>query len=224
MRAEQAGLGATKLAILRETALSGSTWSKLLKSTGVSEKVLSGHLRDLRELALLSRSDSGYVVTNKGREVLRELTFVEDLRKQKLVRKLLVRQQVASLTDPITLESLKVKLSGHEPLSRSRYQALAFVEAVDVTSDRELDSDISIKVYDNALKMAAAALGTEKTATLTVTIDLDRGFALAEKRLEDEIKSQRDETKRKKLEAILQHFKERRDANVEETRKRFLSA
>jgi hypothetical protein len=72
--------------------------------------------------------------------------------------------------------------------------------------------------------MAPAALGTEKTATLSITIDLDRGFALAEKRLEDEIKNQRDETKRKKLEAILHHFKERRDANVEEMRKRFLSA
>ena len=198
-------------------------FTKLKQDLNLSDAGLAKNLRRLQSNELIISDERGYSLTEKGRELLKQLNLGEEMRKQKLVKKLLGRQELASYTDPITFESLRVRLSGLEPLSRSRYQAVAFVEAVDVTSDRVLDSDTSIKVYDNALRMAAAALGTEKTAKLTVTVDLDRGFELAEKQLENRIRNETDEAKRKKLEAILRQFKERRDANMDQMRKRFFS-
>jgi DNA-binding Lrp family transcriptional regulator len=223
MSTKGVSIGVTKLRILRESAVSESRWSKLVKSTGVSEKVLSEHLRDLQKAGLLTRSTTGYIATGKGLEVLKEVTFAEDMRKQKLAKKLLIGQKLASPKDPFTFESLGVLLFDHEPLSRTRYQAQSVIEALDVTSDRELDADTRFRVYAAAVRMVAAALASERRAKLTVTIDLEKGFDIVEKQLEEEINRERNDTKRKKLEAIHQQFRERRDANIEETRKRFLS-
>lgn len=65
-------LGATKLTILRQSSLSKTTWSMLLKATDVSEKVLSQHLRDLQTKQLLVKSEKTYVTTDRGRAALEE--------------------------------------------------------------------------------------------------------------------------------------------------------
>lgn len=223
MRAE-ASLGATKLTILRESAVSESTWSKLVKSTGVSEKVLSEHLRDLRGKGLLVRSETGYIVTNKGREALKELTFAEEMRKQKLVQRLLVVQKVVKKSDMLRFESVPALLGlSEKPLSLTRYEAIAVIEALEVRCDLDLDPYATVKAYEKALKLLGAAMesGT-KSARLTVSLDLESGFAIAEKQLEREIEAEQDRHRREKLENILQQLKEERDSLMEDARKRFL--
>jgi DNA-binding HxlR family transcriptional regulator len=103
MRRQQANLGATKLTILRECALSESTWSKLLKSTGVSEKVLAGHLRDLRERGLLVRRATGYLATDKGKEVTRELQIRLSAEKWKLLEEWRKRGIARTYAELVTL-------------------------------------------------------------------------------------------------------------------------
>jgi predicted transcriptional regulator len=197
----------------------------LLRSTGVSEKVLSEHLRDLQQKGLLVRSDNGYIATGKGKEVLNQLTFVEHMRKQRLMQKLLIDQKVAKKTDVLTFESVPVLLKlSQKPLTVTRYEALAVIEALEVTCDRDLDPNATMKAYKKALKLLGAAMGPgTKSARLTASLDLQRGFAIVQKQLEEEVEAAQDRKKRKKLEIILHQFKEQGDSLMEDVRKRFLS-
>ena len=218
-------LGATKLTILRQSSVSESTWSKLLRSTAVSEKVLSEHLRDLQDKGLLVKSEQGYAATDKGREVLKELIFAEEMRKQRLTHKLLVVQKLVKKSDILAFESLPVLLKlSQKPLTVTRYEALAVIEALEVTSDRDLDPRATLKAYENALKLLSAAVGPGVTsATLTASLDLAKGFAIAEEQLNADIEAEQDRHKKRKLEIILQQFREQKDSLVEDARKRFLS-
>ena len=196
----------------------------MLKSTAVSEKVLSQHLRDLQEKGLLSRCDAGYVTTEKGRDVLREHTFADQMRKQKLLKKLLVLQHVTRPSDLLGFESLPALLKiSEKPLSLTRYEALALIEALEVTADRELDAQTAMKVYGDALRLLGAVLEPRsKSARLTMTLDLEQGFAAVEKQLGKEVEAEKDLQRRKKLETILHHFREERDSLADDLRRRFL--
>jgi biotin operon repressor len=198
-------------------------FSKLRQELGVTDAGLAKNLRRLRSYGLVVSEEGGYSLTEKGRDVMIQIRLAEEMQKQRLTKKLLIGQKLASVKDPFTFESLNVLLFHHEPLSRTRYEARAVIEALDVTSDRELDTDARFKVYAAALRMVGAALGSERGTKLTVSIDLDKGFDIVEKQLEEEINGERNRKKRNKLEAIYQQLKERRDACIEETRKRFLS-
>ncbi len=199
-------------------------FTELRKQLSLSDAGLAKNLRRLQSNGLVASGERGYSLTDKGAEITKQLSLAEEMRKQKLAKKLLIGQKLASPKDPFTFESLNVLLSGHEPLSRTRYEARAVIEALDVTSDRELDTNTGVRVYAAALRMVAAALASERRAKLTVTIDLDKGFDIVEKQLEEEINGEKNDTKRKKLEAIHRQLRERRDANIEETQKRFLSS
>jgi predicted transcriptional regulator len=225
MSTKGVSLGATKLTILRESCMSQSTWSKLVRSTGVSEKVLSEHLRDLQQKGFLVRSDNGYIATDKGREVLKELIFAEEMRKQRLMHRLLVVQKLVKKSDMLRFESIPVLLKlSQKPLTVTRYEALAVIEALEVRCDRDLHPAATMKAYENALKFLSAGLGQGvKSATLTASLDLAKGFAIAEEQLKADIEAEQDLHKKQKLEIILQQFKEQRESLMEDARKRFLS-
>jgi len=81
-----------------------------------------------------------------------------------------------------------------------------------------------LKAYENALKLLSAAVGPGVTsATLTASLDLAKGFAIAEEQLNADIEAEQDRHKKRKLEIILQQFREQKDSLVEDARKRFLS-
>jgi len=225
MSTKGVSIGATKLTILRESAMSQCTWSKLVRSTGVSEKVLSEHLRDLQEKGLLVRSDKGYIATDKGREVLKELIFAEEMRKQRLMHRLLVVQKLVKKSDLLRFESIPVLLKlSQKPLTVTRYEALAVIEALEVRCDRDLDPAATVKAYEYALKFLSAAMGPRtKSARLTASLDLEKGFAIAEEQLKADIEGEQDHHKKEKLQTILQQFKEQGDSLMEDARKRFLS-
>lgn len=198
-------------------------FTKLREEVHLTDAGLAKDLRRLQSNGLVVTDDKGYTLTQKGREVMKQTSLAEEMRKQKLARKLVIGQKLASVKDPFTFESLNALLFDHEPLSRTRYEAQAVTEALEVTCDRELDTDTDVRVYAAALKMIRAALGSERSAKFTVTIDLNKGFDIVERQLQEEINAERNDTKRKKLEAIRHQLKERRDASIEDTQKRFLS-
>jgi hypothetical protein len=110
--------------------------------------------------------------------------IAEEMLKQKFLRKLLVMQEVVHPRDLLSFESIKVLLS-QKPLTTTRYEALALLEGLEVTSDRELDSSTALKVYVNALRLLGAAMESGKpSAKLAVTLDLSKGIRSSRKTTE----------------------------------------
>jgi len=197
-------------------------FSDLKRQVGLSDAGLWKNLLKLESAGFLEKSQNRYVTTEKGREAVRGSILAEEVRKQKLVKSLLVLQQVVRPTEVFSFESLRI-LFKQKPLTLTRYEALAVIEGLQVTSDSELDSTSSIKVYANILRILGATIERGKaSSSLTVCLDLNKGFDLAERRLEREIEEEWDKARRKKLQTILTHIRNGRDALIRDVQKRFL--
>jgi hypothetical protein len=197
-------------------------FSDLKRRVGLSDAGLAKALRRLASLGLLAHDPNGYIATQEGRRLVRELTVAEEIRKQKLVQRLLVLQQMVRPSEIPAFESLRA-LFKQKPLTLTKYEALAVAEALEVTADRELDPDEALKLYANAINMVGAAISPARTSCrFVVTLDLNRGFDLVEKRLARELEDECNPDKRKKLEGILKQIRTQRPALLRDVHKRFL--
>ena len=197
-------------------------FSDLKRQIGYSDAGLSKALRRLISLDLLVPHQDRYVATEKGRQLVRKLTVAEEIRKQKLVQRLLVLQQMVRPSEILAFESLRA-LFKQKPLTLTKYEALAVAEALEVTADRELDPDEALKLYASAINPTGTAISPARgSCRFVVSLDLNRGFDLVEKRLGRELEDEWNPDKRKKLEGILKQIRTQRPALIRDVHKRFL--
>jgi hypothetical protein len=185
----------------------------------------SGLAKDLKRLVkgeMLSRGPNGYQTTEKGREAVRKLTLTDEMQKQRLVKKLLVLQQLVRPSEILGFESLKTLLK-QETLTLSRYEAFAVAEALEVSSNRQLEPSTAVEVYANAINLIGAAIEPGgSSCRVMITLDLNRGLDLVERRLENELQDEWDPERRRKLEAFVTQIRTRRPAVLQDIHKRFL--
>jgi hypothetical protein len=122
----------------------------------------------------------------------------------------------------LAFESLRA-LFKQKALTLTRYEALAVAEALEVTTDCELDPNEAVRIYASAINAAGAVTGPAKASCrFVITMNLNRGFNLVEKRLGRELEDECSPEKRKKLEGILKQIRTQRPALIRDVHKRFL--
>ena len=197
-------------------------FSDLKRQLSITSAGLAGNLQRLESGGLLARTENGYLLTDKGKEFLRGLTLAEEMRKQKLVKRLLILQELVHPREILSFGSLRALVS-QEPLTPERYEALSVTEALEVTSDQEFDPNAIVKVYANTLKLLRNIITPDKPAArLSIAFDLRKGFDLARQQLEKELKEEKDENKKRKLQKILNKMEGQRDNMIKDAVKRFV--
>lgn|GEM_PF-5181726 len=197
-------------------------YSDLKRKLAISDTGLAKALHQLTLSGFIAHERYRYVATQEGRDLVKEMTLTEEIRKQKLVQRLLVLQQLVRPNEILAFESLRALLK-QKDLTLTRYEALAVAEALEVTTDRELKPNEALKIYANAISTAGIITTPAKASCrFVVTMNLSRGFSLVEKRLMRELEDEYNPRKRKKLEEILEQVRTQRPALIRDAHKRFL--
>lgn len=213
-------------------------FSDIVHAVNISESGLAKSLDGLIRTGLVTRIEGGrYTATIDGLERARQLRREDDVRRQKLARKLRVLQNLVSPKELLGFENVRALLS-EKRRGLHAYEALALASALELSyllPKQELDSQAEVALYEQALKLlrlilrrkTASPTGTTESQnvenaniTLTVRFSLEEGRLAVMRALMDDIDTAASPAEKQRLQAIMTQVQQ--PQAMQDALKRFL--
>jgi len=161
-------------------------FSDIARTITISESGLAKNLNSLTHAGLITRLENGYyTATPHGLERAKQLRREDDVRRQKLARKLLALQNLVSPKELIGFENVQALL-GRRRHGPHAYEALAVVSAFEIAYLTEciLTPTTEIGLYEQALQLLRRL---PDNISLTIRFNLEEGYRMALRQLMNDV-------------------------------------